>query len=88
MWPYDGITSRHSAWAQGVSDEVIPHRTCWEAPLTHSIFVSDAFNQIMNPTTPLDRQSALTWNTEALTRVNEAIDEADTALDRPTRQGC
>lgn len=88
MWPYDGITSRHSAWAQGVSDEVIPHRTCWEAPLTHSIFVSDAYNQIMNPTTPLDRQSALTWNTEALTRVNEAIDESATALDRPTRQGC
>lgn len=88
MWPYDGISSRYSAWAQGVSDDVIPHRTCWEAPLTHSIFVSDAYNQIMNPSTPLDRQTALTWNTDALARVNEAIDEADSALDRPTGQGC
>jgi len=80
MWPYDGITSRYSAWAEGVSDEVIPHRTCWEAPLTHSIFVSDAAQ--------LDWQTALTWNTDALARVNEAIDAADTALDGPNREGC
>ena len=88
MWPYDGITSRYSAWAQGVSDDVIPHRTCWEAPLTHSIFVSDAYNKLENPTTPLDWQTALTWNAEALARVNEAIDEADIALEKPTGQGC
>lgn len=79
-WPYDGIVSVYSALATSISDEVIPHRTCWSAPLTHSIFVSDAAG--------LDWQTALTWNTEALERVNQAIDEADTALERPTREGC
>lgn len=88
MWPYDGITSRYSAWAEGVSDEVIPWRTCWEAPLTHSIFVSNDYNETMKPAEPLDWQSALTWNDEALARVNQAIDESDTALESPTRQGC
>lgn len=88
MWPYDGIVSRYSAWAEGVSDAVIPHRTCWEAPLTHSIFVSDAYNQIVKPTDLLEWDSAITWNSQALERVNQAIDDADSALDRPTRQGC
>ena len=68
MWPYDGITSRYSAWAQGVSDAVIPQRTYWEAPLTHSIFVSDAAG--------LDWQTALTWNVGALARVHQAIEES------------
>ena len=79
-WPYDGIVSESSALAEGISDEVIPHRTCWSAPLTHSIFMSDVAQ--------LDWQTALTWNTEALARVNQAIDEADTALENPTRVGC
>ena len=80
MWPYDGITSRYSAWAEDVSDEVIPWRTCWEAPLTHSIFVSDFAKA------PWD--TAITWAADALARVNQAIDEADTALTKPNRQGC
>ncbi len=80
MWPYDGITSRYSAWAEGVTDAVIPHRTCWQGPLTHSIFVSD---KISAPW-----QTSLTWNTAALDRVNQAIDEADIALTKPNRQGC
>lgn len=88
MWPYDGIVSRYSAWAEGVSDEIIPWRTCWEAPLTHSIFVSDSYNKIVKPATPIDWQTALTWNTDALARVNQAIDESDTALEQPNRQGC
>lgn len=79
-WPYDGIVPVYSALGETISDEVIPHRTCWSAPLTHSIFVSDVAE--------LDWQTALTWNTEALERVNEAIDESDTALERPTREGC
>lgn len=88
MWPYDGIVSRYSALAEGVSDEVIPWRTCWVAPLTHSIFISDTYNQLIKPATPLDFQTALTWNTDALARVNQAIDESDTALNQPNRQGC
>ena len=88
MWPYDGITSRYSAWASGVSDAVIPWRTCWVAPLTHSTFVTDDYNQITKANPPWDWQTALTWNTDALARVNRAIDESDTALQGPTRQGC
>ena len=88
MWPYDGITSRYSAWAEGVSDAVIPWRACWVGPLTHSIFVTDSYNQITQAKPPWDWQTALTWNTDALARVNRAIDESDAALQQPTRQGC
>lgn len=80
LWPFDGITPVYSALAQGVSDKVIPHRTCWSAPLTHSIFVSDFAG--------LGWQTAMTWNTESLKRINQAIDESDTALTAPNRQGC
>lgn len=88
MWPNDGITSRYSAWAEGVPDAVIPWRTCWAGPLTHSIFVTDAYNKMMKATPPWGEQTALTWNTDALARVDRAIDESDTALRQPTRQGC
>lgn len=80
VWPYDGIVAKESAWATSVPDEVIPHRACWSAPLTHSIFVSDFAKQ--------DWSTAMTWNAEALARVNQAIDESDTALQQPNRQGC
>lgn len=80
VWPYDGITSKTSAWAASLPDSVIPHRTCWSAPLTHSIFVSDFAK--------LDWSSAMTWNTDALQRVNKAIEDSDTALGQPNRQGC
>ena len=80
VWPYDGITSQSSGWATNISDSIIPHRTCWSAPLTHSIFLSDAAK--------LDWSTALTWNEESLARVNQAIDDSDTALDQPNRVGC
>ena len=80
MWPYDGITARYSAWAEDVTDDVMPWRTCWEAPLTHSIYVSDAAK--------LPWDTGLTWNPDALARVNQAIDEADAALSKPNREGC
>lgn len=80
LWPFDGITPVYSALAQGVSDKVIPHRSCWSAPLTHSIFVSDFAG--------LGWQTAMTWNTDALKRVNQAIDEADSSLAQPNNRGC
>ena len=88
MWPNDGITSRHSAWAKGVSDTVIPWRTCWAAPLTHSIYVTDTYNTTTKASPPWDWQTALTWNTAALARVDQAIDESATALQQPNRVGC
>ena len=80
IWPFDGIVSKYSGLAEGLPDSVIPHRTCWSAPLTHSIFVSDVAK--------LDWQTALTWNTDSLARVNAAIDGSATALEQPNRQGC
>lgn len=88
MWPNDGITSRYSAWAAGVSDAVIPWRACWVGPLTHSIYVTDAYNQLTAAEPTWDWQTALTWNSDALARVNQAIDESDTALQGASRQGC
>ena len=80
VWPYDGIVSRSSAWASSLPDSVIPHRTCWSGPLTHSIFVSDFAKS--------DWSTAMTWNKDALERVNQAIENSATALSQPTRRGC
>lgn len=97
VWPYDGVVSQYSGWAVGVDDAVIPWRACWAGPLTHSIFLSDAYNVWatqkagpgpLTPQPPLDWQTGITWNTDALARVNQAIDNADTALTTPNRQGC
>jgi len=63
-----------------VPSAIIPWRTCWSAPLVHWI------GQSIRLSLPWDR--AITHNPEAMARVNQAIDEADTALKRPDRQGC
>ena len=80
VWPYDGTSSRYSAWATDVPEAVIPWRTCWEGPLLHTIYQSAALN--------LPWDTSMTHNTDAIARVNQAIDEADTALAQPNRQGC
>jgi triacylglycerol lipase len=80
LWPNDGTVAKYSALAEGVSDAVIPHRSCWTGPLTHSIFGSNFAG--------LDWDTALTWNTDALKRINDSIDSADTALKNPTGEGC
>ena len=80
VWPYDGTASRFSAWASDTPDEIIPWRTCWEAPLLHSLY---QVAQLKVPWT-----TSITDNPEALARVNQAIDESDTALQQPNRQGC
>jgi triacylglycerol lipase len=68
MWPYDGLVSQHSAWATDVPEAIMPIRSTWSGPLTHSIFCSHAVGA--------DWQTALTWNAEALARVAQALDEA------------
>lgn len=80
LWPYDGTVSRFSAWASDVSDSIIPWRTCWKAPLVHSIYQSQELG------IPWD--TAITNNAAAIARVAQAIDGADTALQQPDRQGC
>lgn len=68
MWPYDGLVSQYSAWATGIPEEIMPIRNYWTGTLTHSIFVSNAIGA--------DWQTALTWNTDALATVAQAISEA------------
>jgi len=80
VWPYDGTSSRYSAWASDVPDAIIPWRACWQAPLLHSIYQSEQLS------VPWD--VAMTNNAEAIARVNQAIDEADGALGTPNRRGC
>lgn len=80
LWPNDGTVSRFSAFASDVPDTVMPWRTCWSAPLVH--WVGYAV-ELGVPWTV-----SITDNPDALARVDQAIDEADSALQRPTRQGC
>jgi triacylglycerol lipase len=80
LWPYDGTVPRHSALAVDVGDDIIPWRACWEAPLVHWIGQAEALGQSW--------ELAITNNPDALARVNQAIDSADTALEQANRQGC
>ena len=80
LWPYDGTVPRYSAFALGVSPDVIPWRTCWQGPLLHWIGWADQLN--------LSRDRSITDNPAAMERVNQAIDEADISLKKPNRQGC
>ena len=68
VWPNDATVSRSSALAERIPDSILPSPTRWEAPLVHSIFTCKYAD--------LDWQKALTWNADALARVNQAIDEA------------
>ena len=68
VWPNDATVSRSSAWAERVPESIMPNPTRWEAPLVHSIFTCKFAD--------LDWQQALTWNTAALARVEQALDEA------------
>lgn len=79
-WPNDAVVQIDQALAAGVSDEVLPHRTCHSFPNTHSIFVSALVNEPDN--------TALTWNPEVAQVVVDAISGAATALDSPSGQGC
>lgn len=80
VWPYDGTASRFSSWATDVPDSIIPWRACWEGPLVHTIYQT---TQLQIP-----RDLSITDNAEAVARVNQAIDEADTSLSKPNREGC
>ncbi|MEN9504383.1 MAG: hypothetical protein RI958_309 [Actinomycetota bacterium] len=80
LWPSDGTVARYSAFASDVSDAEMPWRTCWEAPLLHWVGYSV---ELGVPWT-----LSITDNPDALARVNQAIDESDTALQGPSRQGC
>jgi hypothetical protein len=76
-WPNDGIVALSSALAVDVPPAVLPQRTCRTFHDTHSIFVSDA--------AAAEWSTALTWDPEVLTTVEEALSSAGTL---PTGTGC
>jgi hypothetical protein len=79
-WPNDGAIQWSSALGGATPDSVAPHRTCFSAPLTHSLFVSKGISAPDN--------TALTWNAGVGKWVKQAIDGAGTALKKPNRVGC
>ncbi|KAA0098999.1 alpha/beta hydrolase [Mycolicibacterium sp. P1-18] len=80
VWPNDGIVALSSAHAADVDDAVLPHRRCYTVDDTHSIFVSHAAGLPWN--------TAMTWDPEVLDLVDRSLQDAPTALDAATRQGC
>lgn len=80
IWPNDGIVAEDSALARGISDPVLPHRSCHVFDDTHSIFVSDQAK--------MGWETALTWDPKVFDVIDQAIDDAPTALDTPNREGC
>ncbi|MGV0627718.1 alpha/beta hydrolase [Mycolicibacter minnesotensis] len=80
VWPNDGIVALQSALAKNIGDPVLPHRRCHVFDDTHSIYVSNLAG--------LEQQTALTWDPQVLDVVHQAIEDAPTALQRATREGC
>lgn len=80
VWPNDGLVTPPSAFAQDISDTVLPHRKCIPFNDTHSLYFSAAAE--------LKLGTALTADPYALKEIIEAIESADTALETPNRIGC
>lgn len=64
-WPHDGLVSVASALAVDVPAAVLPNRSTFTFPRTHSIFISDAVGA--------EWGTAMTWDPEVLEVVNTAI---------------
>ena len=67
-WPHDGLVSVASAHAVDVPATVLPNRTTFTFHRTHSIFISDAIGA--------EWDTAMTWDTEVLDVVADAIASA------------
>ncbi|CAN5232556.1 hypothetical protein BH11ACT4_BH11ACT4_11980 [soil metagenome] len=64
-WPHDGLVSVSSALAVDVPAAVLPNRSTFTFPRTHSIFISDAAGA--------EWGTAMTWDPEVLEVVHTAI---------------
>lgn len=80
MWPNDGVAQLESAWAQGMSDKLIPHRACYSWPVTHSLFIAKELG--------LPDDVSLTWSPTVGARLASIFNGASTALKKPNRIGC
>lgn len=80
IWPNDGVAQLQSAWAQGMSDKLLPHRACYSWPFTHSLFISKELG--------LADDTSLTWSPLVGAQMKKIIDGAGSALRKPNRIGC
>lgn len=80
VWPNDGLVAQESALAQGISDPILPHRSCHVFNDTHSIFVSNQAG--------LEWKTALTWDPRVFDVLQKAIEDAPRAMANPNREGC
>ena len=80
VWPNDGVAQLQSAWAQGVSNKLLPHRACYSWPFTHSLFVSKGVG--------LPDDTSLTWSPLVGAQLKKIFDGAGSALKKPNRIGC
>lgn len=67
VWPFDGLVSRFSAWAQTVTADVLPDARRMEFPVTHSIWVCDLAG--------LPWETGMTWNPDVLATVADFLAE-------------
>ena len=80
VWPNDNLVSLRSALAAGVSNTVLPHRTCITVPDLHSIYFADQRK--------VTRSTGITFDRKAIAAIKAAIENAPKALLQPNRAGC
>lgn len=80
LWPNDVLVSLRSALAKGVSDTVLPHRSCVTVNDVHSIYFADKLR--------ISRELGITYDPRTLDAVKGAIENAPAALSQPNRTGC
>ncbi len=79
-WPNDGLVQYSAAMATSITDSVIPHRTCYTFPDTHSLYLSEMAG--------VPDDEALTWNPAVGDVIINGINTARGAMSAPNRLGC
>lgn len=79
-WPNDGYVQYSAAMAINISDKVLPVRSCFAEPYTHSPFTSKLVGE--------KESAAITWNSQTALIVENAIRNAGTDLQLSNRLGC
>lgn len=79
-WPNDAYVQYSAATARSVSETVLPMRSCYAFPDTHSLFVSRMIGE--------DDSTGLTWDPAVGEVVAFSITSAGTPQQVPNRLGC
>lgn len=79
-WPNDGIVQLSASLARNVPDSVIPIRSCFIEPTTHSAFISKELHD--------DPHTGVTWNDTSVNTIANAVRVAGTPQQLANRLGC